>query len=631
MKIIFKNNNTILFCISVLLFAYTSYRAFVLSITWDEAFSYLEYIQHNIFIEKRFGEMSANNHLLNTWLCILLLKVFSVSEFILRIPSLIAHIIFLVSSAQLVVRFSNKWLIISSFLIINCNPYVLDFFSLSRGYGLSISFMLLSLHHLINYLSKEYKLKYALFSIVAGGFAVLSNFVLLNYFVVLFLLFSFFLLIKFIKEKEHRLKNTIYFIVIENSVILILLFIVPITFKLRTAGALFYGGDYSFWSDTVSTSVISCLYGLSYGHWVVVLLKLILLATLGVSAAYLFLKFRKKEFETDTIIIFSLLFLITATAALFVAQHHLLHTLYLMDRTTIFYIVLFNVLLVYVVNIVFKNKKIVIPVHLILLGLTLFHFVLCFNFSYVWEWKINANMKEMAEDIEKNKEPITSESPIISVGTPLIFESGLNYYRVTRKWHWLNPLDRTEQTNEIHRFWFLEADSVLEEKNINSYKIANTYSLSKGIFIKTKNAPRFSKVVLRSTLDYSFSEKGVYKLVPENLYSQGFSIDITDSMLGENGKGIITVKYKMKVPYAHLGKTALVISLQNENGVYLWKCARVKEYIQNEDGWNEVSFFSIIPKGVKAGDVLKSYIWNESTKNIFIDKAEIKWLENTNE
>ena len=151
-----KYMNWIMLAIGVSIFSYTLTRAILLSFTWDESFSYLQYVRNEILFRDKYEAMDANNHLLNTWLNIYLVKLFGVSELVLRIPSLIAHLLFLFFSFKLVKNFQGTLLIIASFLIINLNPYVLDFFSLSRGYALSLGLMMTSIYYLYVYFVEGY-------------------------------------------------------------------------------------------------------------------------------------------------------------------------------------------------------------------------------------------------------------------------------------------------------------------------------------------------------------------------------------------------------------------------------------------------------------------------------------------
>jgi hypothetical protein len=181
-----KYATKLLIFFGVLLFLYTATRACLLSITWDEAFSYLQFVRHHILIPVKYESMDANNHLLNTWLDIQLIKCFGVNEFVLRLPALFAHLLFLVFSYKFVKGFENKWIALASFLVINLNPYLLDFFSLSRGYGLSIGLMMSSVYYLYVFVTSGCKTKYAILSVIIGALATLANFVVLNYFLVSF-------------------------------------------------------------------------------------------------------------------------------------------------------------------------------------------------------------------------------------------------------------------------------------------------------------------------------------------------------------------------------------------------------------------------------------------------------------
>jgi len=139
------------FIFAIILFTYGTYRACVVGFTWDESFSYLNYSRNKIFMLEHLSMMDANNHLLNTWSNIFLIKLFGVNQIVLRLPSLISHILFLFYSYKIVAKLQNSLLIIFGFIIINFNPYVLDFFSLSRGYGLSLGLMVASVYWLFRY------------------------------------------------------------------------------------------------------------------------------------------------------------------------------------------------------------------------------------------------------------------------------------------------------------------------------------------------------------------------------------------------------------------------------------------------------------------------------------------------
>ena len=135
----------------ILLVGYTSYRAYNIEFTYDESYSYLYFIKFGIneiiFMTMDDKLCLSNNHILNT----IFLKIFSSlpikSLLLLRIHGIAAHIIFLLVSYYILKRFTtHKSVLTLGFLVLNCNPFILDYFSIARGYGLANSFTLLSFY-----------------------------------------------------------------------------------------------------------------------------------------------------------------------------------------------------------------------------------------------------------------------------------------------------------------------------------------------------------------------------------------------------------------------------------------------------------------------------------------------------
>jgi hypothetical protein len=172
----------------------------------------------------------------------------------------------------------------------------------------------------------------------------------------------------------------------------------------------------------------------------------------------------------------------------------------------------------------------------------------------------------------------------------------------------------------------LESDSLKALKKRKNIDIIQTYEQTQSAFAKPRLKPQQSTIVFRNTFDYTFSDEGVFKLIPEREFSPDFNIKIHDSLINSKNK-MIVVKYKLKVPYYDIHNTAIVLSLESSGRAYVWKSIVLKDYIKDINDWNDVYLYCIVPKEMKDGDVIKSYIWNKSKKNIFILNAEIKWLE----
>ena len=123
----------------VSLFAVNVYRALTQAVVCDEAFSY------RLFLSRKprilFTTFDANYHVLHTWLTYASVKALGISAITLRIPSLAACILYFAA----VYRISRRWfgttpLLLLSVTLLTINPFVLDFMSVARGYGMALAF-----------------------------------------------------------------------------------------------------------------------------------------------------------------------------------------------------------------------------------------------------------------------------------------------------------------------------------------------------------------------------------------------------------------------------------------------------------------------------------------------------------
>jgi hypothetical protein len=126
---------------------YHLHRAWTLAITIDEAFT------ANSFASAPWLELlttyDANHHILHTILCKLSLSAFGWSELALRLPSLLGGFVWLYLVHRLAKRLfgeSPLHLVLCGWLAFH--PALLDWFSLARGYGLALTFMLAAIHEL---------------------------------------------------------------------------------------------------------------------------------------------------------------------------------------------------------------------------------------------------------------------------------------------------------------------------------------------------------------------------------------------------------------------------------------------------------------------------------------------------
>jgi hypothetical protein len=170
--------------------AYTVYllaRAYLVPITIDEGYSIMTYVGKPVWqiLTYQYNELSANNHILNT-LCIKFLSaVQGMNLGAARLGNLVCGILYVYAGIRLMETvFQDRTLRIAGFVLWLGNIYMAEFFSIGRGYGMSIGLMALSVWYMYRHL-QERQIRHFLFSIGAAWLSVAANFTLLNYYLFL--------------------------------------------------------------------------------------------------------------------------------------------------------------------------------------------------------------------------------------------------------------------------------------------------------------------------------------------------------------------------------------------------------------------------------------------------------------
>lgn len=163
------------------LFLYIAYRAYALSITHDEAGTTdLLALTYQDIIGSPRAFTSANNHILNSWLMKFFVSLFGDAEWVLRLPNVLAFPVYFWGCRKLSTCFSADAVIQSLILLIFCaHPYVIDFFSLCRGYGLALAFQSLAFVHSYQFLQHNKFKSISLAALMLAG-SVFANLTWLN-------------------------------------------------------------------------------------------------------------------------------------------------------------------------------------------------------------------------------------------------------------------------------------------------------------------------------------------------------------------------------------------------------------------------------------------------------------------
>jgi hypothetical protein len=132
------------FAILLLAFGIAVYRAKVQAIAHDEALIYEWFLDQGVYHVLSFN---FTNHVLQTLLAKPILTILGVSEFTLRIPSLIGGGIYLIAAYFLCRRlFGDGILLLLSVAMLALNPQVMDFMVAARGYSLGLAFLAVAMY-----------------------------------------------------------------------------------------------------------------------------------------------------------------------------------------------------------------------------------------------------------------------------------------------------------------------------------------------------------------------------------------------------------------------------------------------------------------------------------------------------
>ena len=453
-------------------------------LTHDEALSFL------IFNGQPFWEGTANNHHLNTILMKVSASFFGHSEWALRLPNILAHQFYLLFSIILALRFTKPVSQIGCFVLLNFNLFSFDFFSLARGYGMGLGFILISLYFFL-VAAERPKDKFFVLSIylslIAGALAVYANFAFLNLFIPLWIVCLATIIIDSsplkLSIKSDRL---VHFAPLFSGGAGVIVWVARALFELNSKNQLYFGGTDNLVNDTIKSLIEASLYDPSVSNLTVQILTiafLFLTSAFFVVSIYLFLKNR-------ALLTFHwLVILLTGVLLLPVLQNFLFEVRYPLERTALYIIPLFSILLAHLLNFLNTTDD---PILISKMGfvfsalisiLMMSYFFTNFSFNKCYSWGYDVANKAAIRTIATQRESFFPDETI-SVGINWIFEPSLNYYRQVYNYSWITPFTR-------------DGIRIGEDHFIYTYKNELTFPIQGYELIQT--FPQTDTVLLRKT------------------------------------------------------------------------------------------------------------------------------------
>jgi hypothetical protein len=438
--------------LSLALFAYTALRAWLVPLTHDEALTYLGFVRAPWSDILAFrGPYPTNNHLLNTVLVKLCVAVLGVSESTQRLPNVLAHAAYLYFGWRILRRNAPPLAALAGFVLLTTNPFVLEFFALSRGYGLSLGFAMAGLSELSRSFAR-FDARAEARGLALVGLGIVASLPLV------FLLAgaaAAALVLRARDETPRGARGTsAEHVPLIAVCALAALFVLPVVWHVRAE--LHFGGRLGFWRDSVGSLVWCTLYGTRHG-WPLV-------AALGLLGAVFGARTRADMGQpiVPTSVVAGVLLVGIGVGVSEMAAHVLFGTLFLTGRMAVFHVPLAVLGGVLVLVALLPHPRWGAAARCLLFcaaALSAGHLLRCANLraSYLWWFD--------ADDLEAMALVDTYRSDrALRLGVSWFCQPGLEYYRVTRGMAWLAPLTREPPSAGDDLAFVIAADRPVVER-----------------------------------------------------------------------------------------------------------------------------------------------------------------------
>jgi 4-amino-4-deoxy-L-arabinose transferase-like glycosyltransferase len=420
------------------LWIYGLTRAATLSFTYDESLSY------SILAEDSLWWKTTNNHVLNTLLMKLCWMLFGDGEFSLRLPNVLAHAGFLLCSYRCLCVAPSRTAAIAGFLFMNTNPFVLDFFSLARGYGLSYAFMLASLLCLLkgtaSAIPKSGSLLLASFSFSA--LATWSSFSLLNFHLALMFAVGLHQLLLHRASSDRAQRQMLRRQALHQALLNagILATLLPVLIWLKIHGQLELGGRQGLISDTL----LPMLRGSLYSPDRAALAEPVLVIAIAIFCAVVFMSARASMARKRLLASGLLCAMVLICISSVLCQHHLLGTPFPPARSSLYLVPLFALAAVTAVQDFAElssgtGRRLLISTLLVVSLISAGNLAYNANLRSTFQWHFDASTKDMIEDLRRDYHGDPARASAVTLGLSWRHKPATYYYRSSRRLAWLEP------------------------------------------------------------------------------------------------------------------------------------------------------------------------------------------------
>lgn len=405
------------------------YKVIHLPITHDETSTTVHYSNFSYWQIMMYPDEWPNNHILNTLMSKFLISILGAEQWVVRLPNLLSFLLYafaIFRTNKTILGFTSRFFIPASILFI-CNPYLLDFFGLCRGYAMSCALATLSVSYMITGY-KKMDISHVWISFFLSILASYANFTLLVFWVAVSSITFLFFFIRYRDSNRNFWKPSIILFI--SCISYAALIATPII-KMQSTNQFQYWEQTGFYEGTIVPLVIHALYGSSkfttkVYHFISITAILVILW----NTTYVIYVFFKTKFNNEILRkpIFVATSILLITAFVNIIQCLILKTPNLNGRTALFFFPLFILALITTIGTfkILKNNLVKSATSLFVTILLILQLADTFSFTYVREWWFDANTFQVVDYLNKPNKKVTLK-------TNWLFYPSFYFYKYTGK------------------------------------------------------------------------------------------------------------------------------------------------------------------------------------------------------
>ncbi len=471
-----KLEKYLLYILASIALIFVIQKAINTGMTHDESANFIYLNDTNIigFLFDKNAWPNANNHYLNTLSFQFFTRILGVSEFSIRMLSVLSFAIFSWFFIKLLDELDSLWIKAACLLFVIFNPYFMDFFAMARGYAPSIGFSTMAIYFGLRYLdTKKISNLY-----IIGGSMLLASLSLFSSVILLPAIFGSILVLSLLSDTDA---NSNFKNLIRPTIHMTLIGLVSLIPLYTPITALSKNDEFKWGSETLigcfQSLVNHSFYGQRYmpndlfmaGFFVCIL-------------AYAYFKFTQRMINTPNVSkrrsMYIHLIILAITIVIMIAARYSFNSFYPLERKTIFLIPIIGIIFFSLIDT--TSPKIKNVLSFLLIGVFIFHFIKTYSKSSVREWWYDRDTEVIIKAVDQER--INRKSEKITLNCHWLFWPTLSFYNKTKYPNVeVGNYDKGININNNPAFYFANEEEAnqLKDKYELVHKTGNGFSLLK--------------------------------------------------------------------------------------------------------------------------------------------------------